>query len=196
MKKRIITILICTFLTIILTGCKPTSDYARDKDETENYGTVEKESVELLVAKFNTEVMDNSKLDPASSDYLTESDNNYWYGLMEGISLVVVPQKYTGNQSVDIVDYMLIYVDKSTNYTENVIPYTKHLIKANNAEITETEIESLIKEAKTKASSGKTAQSGKGIAVGYREKDEMYQYQVLRIYKWIKRKWKCYRRVL
>lgn len=183
MKKRIFTILICTFLTITLTGCKPTSDYARDKDETENYGTVEKVSVELLVAKFNTEVMDNSKLDPASSDYLTESDNNYWYGLMEGIYLVVVPQKYTGKQSVDIVDYMLIYVDKNTNYTENAISYTKHLIKANNAEITETEIETLIKDAKTKASSGKTAQSGKGIAVGYREKDEMYQYQVLRIYK-------------
>lgn len=183
MKKRIFTILLCGFIILTLTGCKPNSDYARDKDETENYGTVEKESVEFLVAKFNTEVMDNSKLDPASSDYLTESDNNYWYGLMEGISLVVVPQKYTGNQSVDIVDYMLIYVDKNTNYTESVIPYTKHLIKANNAEITETEIETLIKETKTKASSGKTAQSGKGIAVGYREKDEMYQYQVLRIYK-------------
>ena len=46
-----------------------------------------------------------------------------------------------------------------------------------------TEIDTLLKEAKDKSSSGKTAYNGKGISVGYLEKDDYYQYQVLRFYK-------------
>lgn len=34
-----------------------------------------------------------------------------------------------------------------------------------------------------KSSSGKTAYNGKGISVGYLDKDDCYQYQVLRFYK-------------
>ena len=34
-----------------------------------------------------------------------------------------------------------------------------------------------------KTNSGKTADNGKGISIGYTEKDEAYQYQVLRLYK-------------
>ena len=41
------------------------------------------------MAKFNTEVVDNSSLNPASVDYLTESNKQYWYGLIDGIYLVV-----------------------------------------------------------------------------------------------------------
>ena len=36
---------------------------------------------------------------------------------------------------------------------------------------------------RTKSNSGKTANNGKGISIGYTEKDEAYQYQVLRLYK-------------
>ena len=36
---------------------------------------------------------------------------------------------------------------------------------------------------KDKSSSGKTAYNGKGISVGYLDKDDYYQYQVLRFYK-------------
>lgn len=41
--------------------------------------------------------MDNesSSLNPASTDYLTEYNNQYWYGLLDGVSLVVVLEKYT-----------------------------------------------------------------------------------------------------
>ena len=40
-----------------------------------------------------------------------------------------------------------------------------------------------LKEAKDKSNSGKTAYNGKGISVGYLDKDDYYQYQVLRFYK-------------
>lgn len=36
---------------------------------------------------------------------------------------------------------------------------------------------------KDKSRSGKTAYNGKGISVGYLDKDDYYQYQVLRFYK-------------
>lgn len=44
-------------------------------------------------------------------------------------------------------------------------------------------INTLLKEAKDKSNSGKTAYNGKGISVGYLDKDDYYQYQVLRFYK-------------
>lgn len=59
----------------------------------------------------------------------------------------------------------------------------KKLIKANYNKATDAEIETLLKEAKDKSNSGKTAYNGKGISVGYLDKDDYYQYQVLRFYK-------------
>lgn len=111
-----------------------------------------KKNVNLLVAKFNTQVMDNDgySLNPASTD---------------------------------IVGYMFIYVDKTSKYGDDAIKYAKHLIKANYNEITETEINILLKEAKTKSTTGKTAYNGKGISVDYLDNNDYYQYQVLRFYK-------------
>ena len=94
--KKIITIIL--IMVSVLTGCgKSDSDKVKDNSQVtqENHGRVEEETVETLVAKFNTEVVDNSSLNPASTDYLTESNNEYWYGLIEGIYLVAVPKKYT-----------------------------------------------------------------------------------------------------
>ena len=155
-------------------------------EETQGkYGWVEKENIDVLVAKFNTQVMDNdsSSLNPASTDYLTESNNEYWYGLIEGVYLVVVPEKYTGDKTTETVNYTLLYVDKTSKYESDAISYIKYLIKANNSEITDSEIDTLLEDAKTKINSGKTANNGKGISIGYTEKDEAYQYQVLRLYK-------------
>ena len=59
----------------------------------------------------------------------------------------------------------------------------KHLIKANNSNITDNEIDSLLQEAKVKSTSGETANNGKGISIGYIEKNDSYQFQVLRSYK-------------
>ena len=120
---------------------------------------------------------------PSSTNYLTEYNNQYWYGLFDGVSLVVVPKTYTGDKVADIVDYMLIYVDKTSKYGDDALTYSKHLIKANYNEATENEINTLLEEAKTKSTTGETAYNGKGISVGYLDKDNYYQYQVLRFYK-------------
>ena len=193
-KKKIIQIGIIIFVIVFVTICVAIVQFSKhnleeakkDLQETqEKYGWVEKESVDVLVAKFNTQVMDNdsSSLNPASTDYLTESNNEYWYGLIEGVYLVVVPEKYTGDKTTETVNYTLLYVDKTSKYESDAISYIKYLIKANNSEITDSEIDTLLEDAKTKINSGKTANNGKGISIGYTENDETYQYQVLRLYK-------------
>lgn len=186
MKKTVLAILMCGVMVLGLAGCgKSDLEEAKKdlKESQEKYGWVEKETVDILVAKFNTEVVDNSSLNPASDDYLTENNNQYWYGLIEGVYLLVVPQEYTGDKSTEIVNYMVLYTDKSSAYASDAIEYTKHLIKANNSQITDSEIDALLEEARTKSNSGKTANNGKGISIGYTENDEVYQYQVLRLYK-------------
>lgn len=184
--KKIVIILMCGFMFLGITGCGK-SNLEESKKELqesqEKYGFVEKETVDVLVAKFNTEVVDNSSLNPASTDYLTVSDNQYWYGLIDGIYLVVVPEKYIGEKATEIVNYTLLYVEKNSKYESDAISYIKYLIKTNNSEISDTEIETLLNDAKTKTNSGKTANNGKGISIGYTEKDDTYQYQVLRLYK-------------
>ena len=184
--KKIVVILICGFMVLCMSGCdksnlkesKKVLQYTQEK-----YSSVEKETVAVLVAKFNTEVVDNSSLNPASTDYLTENDNQYWYGLIDGIYLVVVPENYTGDKTTEIVNYTLLYVNKNSKYESDAISYIKYLIKANNSEISNTEIETMLNDVKTKINSGKTANNGKGISIGYTEKDDVYQYQVLRLYK-------------
>ena len=47
---------------------------------------------------------------------------------------------------------MIIHVDKSSNYESDAVPYAKHLIKANRNDVTESEIATLLEEAKDKAS--------------------------------------------
>ena len=167
---------------------KSSSGEANDSPQSQNeYGSVERENVETLVAKFNTEVMDNSSpndssLNPAMDDYLTEVDDRYWYGLIDGIFLVVVPEKYTGDKTADIVDYMIIHVEKSSKYESDAVSYAKHLIKANRNDATESEIATLLEEAKDKAPTGKMAFNGNGISVGYLDDDDIYQYQVRRFF--------------
>ncbi len=186
MKRIMSAALIFAVIIFGMTGCGKANKQGtknNPKETQEKYACVEKETVDVLVAKFNTETVDNSSLNPASTDYLTESDNQYWYGLIDGIYLVVVPEKYTGDKTADIVDYMTVYVVKNSNYESDAVTYAGNLIKANNSQITDTECASLMKEAREKAADGKTADSKKGISIGYLETDEYYQYQVLRNYK-------------
>ena len=186
MIRKLFVILLCSVMIFELTGCGKSNvdDAKKDlKDSQEKYGSVEKETAGGLVAKFNAEVVGNSTLNPASTDYLTEYNNQYWYGLLDGVSLVVVPEKYTGDKATDIVDYMLIYVNKTSKYGDDALTYAKYLIKTNYNEATESEIDTLLEEAKTKSTTGKTAYNGKGISVGYLDKNDYYQYQVLRFYK-------------
>lgn len=88
------------------------------------------------------------------------------------------------HQSIVVLRNMLIFVSKTSKYNDEALTYAKKLIKANYNKATDTEIDTLLEEAKDKSSGGKTAYNGKGISVGYLYKDDYYQYQVLRFYKW------------
>ena len=182
MKK----ILLCLFMGVMivgLTGCgNDNVAEEQPQEQVQEFGYVEKETAEVLVAKFNTEVVDNSSLNPASDEYLTTYEDAYRYGLITGVSLIVYPLEYTGDLSNDIVDYMVLYVEKNSEYESNVNEYMEYLIKANNPDITTDEVDSLITEAKNSASSGKTVNNGKGIDVGYVDNEDNYQYQVIRLY--------------
>ena len=65
MKKTFLTILLCGVMVLSLTGCGKSSveDAKKDLQESqERHGYVEKETVDVLVAKFNTEVEENPLL--------------------------------------------------------------------------------------------------------------------------------------
>lgn len=136
----------------------------------------------MLVAKFNTQVVDNSSLSPASEEYMTTHEDAYWYGLITGIYLIVYPEEFTGDLSSDIVDYMVLYVEKNTEFMDYTDEYLEHLIIANNPDITSTEASELVSGAIDSASAGTTVNNGKGIDIGYVEDGETYQYQVIRLY--------------
>lgn len=184
MKK----LLLCLFMGVILfgvTGCGNETvkeEKPQEQEQIQEYGHVERETAEVLVAKFNTEVADNGSLNPASEEYMTTHENAYWYGLITEIYLIVYPEEFTGDLNSDIVDYMVLYAEKNTEFMDYTNEYIEHLIVANNPDITTEEIKDLISEAKNSASSGKTVNNSKGIDIGYVENEETYQYQVIRRY--------------
>lgn len=87
--KKIGLILLLGVMCFNLTGCQTSEEKETPLDNEEQTSYVEEETVEILIAKFNAEVVDNTELFPASNDYLTVSDNIYWYGLMSGVYLAV-----------------------------------------------------------------------------------------------------------
>ena len=182
--KKFLLILLCGVMLFGITGCGNENLEEHQQEQIQEFGNVEKETAEVLVAKFNTQIVDNSSLNPASVDYLTTDENSYWYGLITGIYLIVYPIDYTGDLSTDIVDYMVLYVEKNSEYEANANEYLHYLIKANNPDITTEEINELLTEAKNSASSGKTVNNGKGIDIGYVDNEDNYQYQVIRLYAW------------
>ncbi len=116
MNKNLIIGIALILLSIgIFVGVKIYLDKDLDKQKEElnktfeKYGTVEKENVELSIAKFNTQVMDNNIGDPASYDYMTQDNNLYWFALLDGVNLYVKPESYTGNKGEDITKVITIH---------------------------------------------------------------------------------------
>lgn len=148
----------------------------------EKYGYVEKENVLTVISKFNTEIMDSGLEYPASDDYLTIENNEYWYGLFDDIHCFVIPEKFSNNKEADIVSMTGIYYPKNSQNKDLALKYIKNLIKANNNQLSDTEISNLVNKAE-KSKNSENVQSGKGIALALKETDEYYNYQVIRIYK-------------
>lgn len=187
MNKNIIIGVVLILLSIgIFVGVKIYLDKDLDKQKEnlnntiEKYGTVEKETIEVSIAKFNTEVMDNNIGDPAIYDYMVEDNNLYWFALLDGVNLYVKSDDYTGNKDKDITDMMVIqYSDNE----EIALKYVKALIKSNNDALTDADVDYLMKEAKTLANDKKKANNGKGISVGFVKNEEVTEYQIIRLYK-------------
>lgn len=142
-----------------------------------------------MIAKFNTEIMDNGLNTPAYDDYLTVEDGSYQFGITENISYYLQPVKFTGDKEKDILNMSALYFHKDNYNEEEAIKYVRCLIKSNNYDLTEEEINDLIINAKEKSiKKGKegrkeTANNGKGISVGFLEYENNYIYQVIRLYK-------------
>jgi len=186
MKKILLAILLCGVMVLGITGCgkDEVENAEKNLQETqEKYGWVEKETINTIIAKFNAEIMDGGLNTPASDDYMVIENNMYWFALTDNISYYLKPVEFSGNKENDILDMSALYFDKDKYNEDLALKYVKLLIKANNEKITDSEIENLIKEAKEKSSSKKSANNGKGISVGLLETNEHYEYQVIRLYK-------------
>lgn len=186
MKKIMFMIILCIVMILSTTGCAKDEleDAKKDLQETqEKYGWVEEETVNTILAKLNTEIMDGGLNTPASDDYMVKENDLYWFALTDDISIYFKPVKYSGNKENDVLDASAIYMSKDKYKEDTALKYAKLLIKANNEKITEKEIDELLKEAKEISSTKKTSNNGKGISVGLVETDNHYEYQVIRLYK-------------
>lgn len=192
MKKSKIAIIILIIIFVLLVGAYFGVSYFFDK-ESENQeqqlqesgealGIVNEENVATLVAKFNTEVMENGPQYPASEDYFAVENGVYWYGLYEDIYLYVEPVNYTGNKEADIVDMMAIHFPKNSEHEDIALELAKNLVKINNSELTDEEIEQLIVQAQEVSKDKRVANNGKGITVALAENETNYEYQVVRLY--------------
>lgn len=192
MKKKLFAILLCGVMALGLAGCSnPVSDSKKELEDSKKeleetykkYGWVEKETVNTILAKFNTEIMDGGLNTPASDDYMVVDNGKYWFALTDEVAFYLKPVESSGNKEKDILGMSAIYMDNDKYNETTAIKYTKLLIKANNEEITDSEIDELLKEAKEKSSAKATANNGKGISVGISNANDHYEYQVIRVYK-------------
>lgn len=191
-KKKVMTICVVIFVVVFVAVCFAIVQFSKQdlenaqkdlQEALEKYGTVEKEIVNVLVAKLNTEIMDNGINTPASDELMVAQDGLYWYGLTDDVSIYVKPVEFSNDNKKDIAEQSAIYMNKDVYDEQTAIKYAKLLIKANNEELTEDEIDTLIKDAKTVSKDNKMSNNGKGISVAIVESDSHFEYQVKRLYK-------------
>ncbi len=191
-KKKTMTICGIILVAVVIIGAfimvqfskKDLENAQNELQKTiEKYGTVEKETVNILVAKLNTEIMDNGINTPASDELMVIQDDLYWYGLTDNISMYIKPLEFSKDNKKDIAEISAIYIKKDVHDETAAIKYFKRLIKANNEQLTEEEIDTLIEKAKKGSKDNKFANNGKGISIAIVDSDSHYEYQVKRLYK-------------
>jgi len=192
MDKKKIMICSIIFLLVVIVVCSVALQSAKQDLEDsekqlqqtlEKYGYVEEEKVNVVVAKFNTEIMDSGLNTPVYLDSMVMENELYWYAVTEEISMYIQPLEFTEDSEQDIAKLISLYIDKEDYNEETAIKYAKKLIKANNNEFTEEKINKLIEEAKAVSNKPEMVNSGKGINFAILETDNHYEYQVKRIYK-------------
>lgn len=183
MKKFLIAIL--GISCCLLVGCgKQEENENKDKGDVQNQtqtetqkelGSVDQMSVEVLASLFNDEINENSGLGALESDTPTTENGTYRYELEDGIYLTVTPVNNLSSKDKDIVQSMQICFGKDLKNDQRPATYARLLVVANNNEITNTEAETLVSD-----SLKDTANNGKGISVKYVEKNDHFEYQILR----------------
>lgn len=192
MKKKKLIIILCGVMVLGITGCSnPIRDSKKDLDnakqeleETYNkYGWTDKETINDLIAKYNTEIMDGGLETPAYDNGMLIENDIYWFALTNDITFYIKPVECTKDKMKDITDLSAVRINKNNYNEEIIVDYAKKLIKANNNNFTDEEINTFIKEAQELKQGGKMSNNGKGISVGILETNDFYEYQVKRIYK-------------
>lgn len=193
-RKEKIIITICIAIIILAVGTyfivKVVTDHSIKQAQKEledlknSIGYLEKENVQTLIAKFNKEIMDSNMDYPITSNSLTIENDIYYYSFYDDIIFYVRPLNYTGNEEVDIVQDAGIFLPKDSDNQKIVLTYLNRLLKANNQEITDEEVTSLVEDAKKKASKNQSAYNGKGVKLSYYndEDDDYIEYIVTRNY--------------
>jgi len=189
MKEKKIGI-ICLVVAILAVGGYFGVRYFLDKDlekeqdklEQLEKDTVylEKESVQTTIAKFNTEIMDNGMEYPVSDDYLTEENGVYFYGVYEDIGFYAVPVSYTGDTNVDITKDTAVFCEIGSKNEEKAMEYVRRLIKANNPNLSDSEIVSLMEKSEELAKDETAVDENNGLFISYDEVDGNRYYIVTR----------------
>lgn len=191
-KKKIVSICGVIVVIIVIAVCIAIvyfskQDVATAENELqqtiEKYGSVEKETVNTVIAKLNTEIMDGGLNTPATDDSMVIENELYWYALTENISCYVRTVDFSGDKEKDFAELISLYFDKEGYNEETATNYFKKLIKSNKADLTEQEIDNLVKEAKANIKTNEMTNNGQGISVAIVETDNHYEYQVKRLYK-------------
>lgn len=134
-----------------------------------------------VVCYFGVKIYLNKDLENKKQD-LQDTINKYGYVEKEDVS-VSVSKFNTVVMDNDITELMAIYYSKGIEDETMVINYVKSLIKANNENLTDSDIDYLIDDAKYVSNDKKISNNGKGISVGYVDNGEKIEYQVIRLYK-------------
>lgn len=184
MKRRIGMLLLTLAMCCALSACSGGTD-SGDEAKTETadpFGTVEPLTVFDAIDRFNVELSEHEANYYADNEYMIAQDGLYWYRIFDDITCYVKPVEFSDDMEKDIAETIAIRYAVDSKNEQMALDYIQYLIKANNADITDDEISTLMSKAKEQAPDGKTAYNGKGITVGVLVTEDVIEYQIVRIY--------------
>lgn len=146
---------------------------------------LEEISISTFVDNFNKNLKDSNIEYLANEDYLIKEDEFYWYGLYEDVVLHIVPIKYSGDLTKDIVLETGIFFDKGSANEELAMNYLANLIKTNDSKLTDEQVNEIIKQAKELGKDNVNKKNGTGYAnyglvVTYWDNEDNYHYSIER----------------
>ena len=146
---------------------------------------LEEISISTFVDNLNKKITSSNIEYLASEDYLIKEDEFYWYGLYEDVVLHIVPIKYSGDLTKDIVLETGIFFDKGSANEELAMNYLANLIKTNDSKLTDEQVNEIIKQAKELGKDNVNTKNGTGYAnyglvVTYWDNEDNYHYSIER----------------